>query len=115
MVKIEPIADERTMEIDLQEERTKLERLLHDPRLMGLSSVGAVNHWLSGEIPTDTLIDQTTLLTCSDQELRYNMLREKDVFKRAEWLTVYLQQTRKLIEMAELHGLPQSDDGYCLN
>ncbi|QDU33309.1 Lon protease [Poriferisphaera corsica] len=114
-VTVQPTTGDQIMEIDLQEERARIERLLHDSRLMGLSSIGAVNHWLSSEIPTDTLIDQTTLMTCSDNEIRYSMLRERDVYQRAAWLTEYLQKTRHLIEIAEKYGLPRSDDGYCLN
>ncbi|QQE11384.1 LON peptidase substrate-binding domain-containing protein [Planctomycetota bacterium] len=112
---LQPIEIEKTLEIDMQEERYGLEKLLHDPKLMGLASIGAINNWLSSEIPTDTLIDQTTLMTCNDTEMRYQMLQEKDIYTRAEWLTKYLKQTRKVIEVAEQFGMPESDDGYCLN
>jgi len=110
------IADEDgPMEIDLQEQRTRLEQLIGDPRLRELAAVNAIHNWLSDEIPTAVVVDLTILTLCSNVDQRYAMLAESDVERRAAWLDRHLRETRTTLEAADAMGASLSEDGLNLN
>jgi len=112
---LEPTETEQPMEIDISEQRQRLERLLNDGLLTRLSSVSAVHNWLSREIPTVVLVDLAIMTVCDNIDQRYDMLEQTDVFKRASWLEKHLCATRKTLEAAELQGSGKSEDGFALN
>ena len=112
---LEPIEAEPPMEIDLEEPRKRLERLLGDASLTQLASINSIRNWLSAEIPTPTLVDLAILSVTQDREDRYAMLAEADVVARATWLEHHLQQMRHTCQIAERIGASKTDDGMNLN
>ncbi|WP_432799691.1 LON peptidase substrate-binding domain-containing protein [Poriferisphaera sp. WC338] len=112
---LKPTENSNTLEIDLQEQRSHLMTLLNDKQLDDLTSALAIRNWLSGEIPTATLIDQATLILCSNAEDRYKMLAESDVTTRGKWLERYLRLTKTTLQTAERLGTPRDNDGVCMN
>ena len=112
---LEPTEISKPIEIDLDECRQKLERLIYDPVLTDLASISALNNWLSGEIPTTALIDQAILISCNDSEQRYAMLEENCVYNRSSWLIHYLLETKNTLLIAKHFGTPLSNNGDCLN
>ena len=112
---LEPVEEGDAMEIDLVREREKLEGMLGDRHLQQLVSVRAIANWLNDEIPTDALIDLSTLAVCHSVDGRYRVLREAEVVARAQWLLQYLQATRRTLRMAELLEPAVSEDGWPLN
>lgn len=105
---------ERTtpMEIDLDESRQAIERLLADPVLARVEPVAAIANWLSEEIPTIVLVDLAIMTCCRDGECRYAMLAEPDAAARSWWLARRLRDERdKLIHDAP----PLSEQGWGLN
>ncbi len=115
MALLEPTEDEPPMEIDLDEQRRRIEALLNRPRLKRLAMVAAVHQWLTREVPTTAMIDLIILTLCQDPEQRYAMLEEADVERRAAWLEEYLQDTDKLLARAERFEPAMTDDGIPLN
>lgn len=111
------VSDEQhsPMEIDLIDQRQRLESLIHDSTLRELAAVNAIHHWLSDEIPTAVVVDLTILTLCSNVDQRYAMLAEPDVERRANWLDHHLRQTRDTLETANSFGPSLSDDGLSLN
>lgn len=114
-VMLEPVDAETVMEIDLQDQRQRLESLLADPMLSGLVAVSTVRNWLSDELPTVALIDLAVLAICQNAEDRYAVLAETDPLARANWLLRHLQQTSDLLGLAERLGPAVDDDGIALN
>ncbi len=112
---LEPMETDTPMEIDMDERRGRLETLLNDPLLQQLSSVSAIQNWLSGEIPTAVLVDLAVMTMCDDTETRYRMLSETRAGARADWLEGMLAQTRKTMRIADRFGTGQSPDGVNLN
>ncbi len=112
---LEPTEIEPTMEIDLSDDRTKLETLLADPLLQQLASVNAIRNWLSSEVPTTVLVDLAIMTACDNLEDRYRMLAETSPHARVRWLEQMLAQTRRTVETAERFGPSKSPDGYSLN
>lgn len=104
-----------TMEIDLNEYRTRLNRLLGDPQLRQLAAIGSIHHWLSDEISTVALIDMATLTLCSDNEQRYAILAETHPQARAQWLEDYLRITRRSLTAAAKFRPPELPDHVHLN
>lgn len=112
---LEPTELGTPMEIDLGEERARLEALLSDPLLKQLAAVSTIHQWLSREVPTAALVDLVILSLCQDPEQRYAMLAEASVEARADWLERYLRQVRRTLEMAQRLGPAVSEDGFPLN
>lgn len=112
---LEPTETETPLEIDLSDERERLEALLDRPRLKQLAAVTAVHEWLSRDVPTVAMVDLAMLTLCGDVEQRYAMLAEPDVTQRAAWLEHHLQQTDDLLARAERLGPAVSEDGVPLN
>ncbi len=112
---LEPIERESPMEIDLAEHRVRLEELLNDPILKELSSIAAVQNWLSREIPTNALIDLTTMTACDDFDDRYAMLAQSDAEARAMWLEKWLCATRQTLRTAKKFEPPPLADRLNVN
>jgi len=96
-----PTETQVTMEIDLDDHRARMEKLLTDPLLHDLSSVSAINNWLSNEIPTLTLIDLAAMNCSGCMEERYAFLAEPDARKRAALLEALLEQLRRTMAMVK--------------
>lgn len=112
---LEPIERETPMEIDLVEHRVRIEALLNDPVLKELSSISAVQNWLSREIPTNALIDLATMTACDDFDDRYAMLSQSDAEKRAAWLEQWLRNTRQTLRTAKKFEPPNLADRINVN
>src|SRR5690606_15602323 len=109
---LEPIERVTPMEIDLDEPRQAIERLLADPVLARLEAVAAIRHWLNREIPTAVLVDLAIMTCCSDGECRYAMLAEPDAAARGQWLAQRLRRERESLT----HDTPPlSEHGLGLN
>jgi len=112
---LEPTELRLPMEIDLSEQRHRIENLLCEPLLKELASVSAIHNWLSTEIPTSALIDLAIMTVCSNVEQRYDMLVEQNAFCRAKWLEKLLEGTYQTLTTAERFREAQSPDGIFLN
>ena len=115
MAMLEPPERQSQMEIALREHRGRLESLLKDPVLKELSSVAAVQNWLSKEIPTNALIDLMTMTMCEDIEQRYGMLIEANVDRRARWLEAWLRDTKQTLKTAKRFEPPSLEDRINVN
>lgn len=112
---LEPTEVNQTMEIDLSDDRARLDQLLADPLLRQLACVSAIRNWASSEIPTVVLVDLAIMTTCDNLEDRYRMLAENSPHARVRWLEQMLTRTRRTVETAERFGPSISPDGYGLN
>lgn len=112
---LRPTETHAVMEIDLGEQRVRIEQLLCDPMLKQLASVNAIHNWLSGEIPTAALVDLAIMTVCDDVEQRYGLLAESNVHHRARWLEKHLHLTRHSVKMAQRFGNGKSEEGINLN
>ncbi len=112
---LEPLETTPPMEIDLADERERLECLLNDPMLQQLSSVAAVRNWVSREIPTAALIDLATMAVCEDSDQRYELLSESVTQVRAHWLERWLRTTRRTLSLAGKFEPPQTSDQINFN
>ena len=112
---VRPLESRATMEIDLGEQRCRIEALLEDDLLRQLVTVSAIHHWISREIPTTTLVDLAIMTFCSNMEQRYAMLAEPDACVRATWLEKFLRHTRKTLVMAERFRPADTPDGIHMN
>lgn len=109
-------ADTRpTMEIDLHDQRQRLEGLIEDPTLGQLASIVNIRKWMRSDIPTTALIDLSILSLASTAGDRYDMLAQPDPEKRAHWLEQCLHDTRHTVRLANRLGPSQTDDGLNLN
>jgi len=107
--------DEPTLEIDLDEQRERLLRLLTRPPLNELARAGAISRWVNEEIDTATLVDVCVSALVDDGDERYDMLAEGDAMRRAAWLEQHLKQTVNSIKLAERVSKSVSEDGLFLN
>lgn len=107
--------EQSVMEIDLESQREHLEALLNDKYLQQLGSIQNVGNWLSPDLPTPTVVDLAWHAASRDDEQRYDVLAEPDVFKRSEKLEHYLSQTRRTLAIADQMGPSQSETGLSMN
>ncbi len=107
--------DNVPMEIDLQDQRRSLEKLINDPTLREPAAGNAIHNWLNDEIPTPVVVDLTILTICTNVNQRYAILAEPDVERRADWLDHHLRQTRNTLKAANAMGPSLTDDGLSLN
>ena len=103
------------MEIDLEEQRSQLERLLQDPHLQQLACIQNVGHWLTPDLPTPVVVDLAWQAASRDSEQRYQILSEPDIFKRYRQLEHHLERTRKTLAIASKMGPCTSENGLPLN
>ena len=115
MALLKPTETTQTMEIDLLNERQRLETMLNDPLLSHLTTVSAIRNVLSQKVPTPTLVDLAIMSVCEDTEDQYSMLIETQVLRRLSFLEQLLRQTRKTLEMAEHLRPPETTDNISLN
>jgi len=113
---LEPIESEQSMEIDLQEQRVKLDVLLDDSSLKKLATIGQVKDWIKEDLPTAALVDALSLVLLSESELRYAMLEEADASERARKMIQILESTREVMLRAQpMFGHARDEDGFFLN
>lgn len=112
---LRPVDTEPVMEIDLAAQRLSLESLLNDEHLSELSVVAAINHWRSSDTPTSALVDQIALSMCEDNEQKYRFLAEESPVRRAQWLEVFLRDTRRSLVIADRFRPPPTDHYVSLN
>lgn len=107
--------EKEVMEIDLEEQRNKLESMLDDEYLKQLVCIRNVNNWLTPDLPTTVVVDLAWQAASRDSEQRYEILAEPCVFRRFERLDHYLARTRKTLAIAQNMGPCISDTGLPLN
>ena len=115
MVHLEPSDTSKVLEIDLCEERQRIESRLSDDLLSRLTTVRAVKNMLNQEIPTVTLIDLTTMSVCENCDDRYWILSEPQVSRRFKFLDHHLAQIRRTLEMSDRLRPPDSPEGVTVN
>ena len=103
------------MELDLEEQRNTLDKLLSDPHLQQLSCIRNIRNWLSPDMSTPIVVDLACQAVSQDSEQRYASLAEPCVFKRFDRLQKHLLQTRKTLTLAEQMGPCTSETGLPLN
>ena len=112
---LEPTEDSSVMEIDLSEQRHRLETYLRDPLLTQLTVISTVKKWLSREAPTVTLIDLTLMAVCDDLDDRYEMLVEADAMARFAYLDRLLRDLRRTVAVADRFKPSENGDGALSN
>ncbi|MGB0768823.1 MAG: LON peptidase substrate-binding domain-containing protein [Phycisphaeraceae bacterium] len=108
-------SEKGVMEIDLEDQRAELERLISDPYLGQISEINNVRNWLTPDLSTPVAIDLAWQAASRDSEQRYAVLNEPCVFKRFERLEQYLRRTRTTLATAKQMGPCTSDTGLPLN
>lgn len=111
----EPAEVRPVMEIDLEDQRRRLEGLLDDPLLGRLAAVNAIKNWMTREVPTNVLIDLSILALAGTSGDRYEMLAQPSAAQRAQWLEHHLEGTRRTLRIANRIGPSRTDDGMNLN
>ena len=103
------------MELDLEDQRKRLDELLRDEHLQQLTCIRNIRHWLSPDLSTPVVIDLAWQVVARDSEQRYTSLAEPCVFKRFERLQRHLQTTRRTLSLARRMGPCTSETGLPLN
>ena len=112
---LEPFENTNVMEIDLTEQRQRLETLLRSEPLTQLASVASMQSWLSSEVPTVALVDLFAMTICDNVEQRYDMLANPCPFSRSRWLQSQLQHLSRVLRIADRLSPPQTGDHLNLN
>jgi Lon protease-like protein len=99
---LDALEPEPAMEIDLDDERRRLEALLSDPVFAGLTPVAAINNLLNGDLPTTALIDLIGMTCCQEVDAKYDLLAEPDAVHRAQMIRQHLNRLRDHI--VDQHG-----------
>lgn len=107
--------EQGVMEIDLENQRHHLEKLLDDDLLLQLACIRNVTNWLSPDLPTPVVVDLAWQAASRDHEQRYDVLAEADVFKRVDRLERYLSRTRRTLSIAAKMGPCTGKTGLPLN
>jgi len=108
-------AEPSVMELDLEDQRKRLDELLRDEHLQQLTCIRNIRNWLSPDLSTPVIVDLAWQAISRDSEQRYASLAEPCVFKRFESLHHHLLRTRKTLAMAQEMGPCTSDTGLPLN
>ena len=108
-------AEPSVMELDLEDQRKRLDQLLRDEHLQQLNCIRNIRNWLSPDLSTPVIVDLAWQAISRDSEQRYACLAEPCVFKRFESLQHHLLRTRKTLAMAQEMGSCTSDTGLPLN
>ena len=103
------------MEIDLEQQRHKLETMLDDTYLRQLACIRNVMNWLTPDLPTPTVVDLAWQAASRDSDQRYEILAEPCVFKRSARLDRHLMRTRQTLAIAQQMGPCTSETGLPLN
>lgn len=107
--------EQSVMEIDLEDQRHRLDELINNKYLQELTCIRNVRNWLGPELSTPAAIDLTWHATSSNHEQRYEILTKSSVFERAEQLNRHLEQTQRTLEIAAHMGPCQSETGLPMN
>jgi hypothetical protein len=107
--------EHHVMELDLEDQRKRLDELLHDEHLQQLTCIRNIRHWLSPDLSTPVVVDLACQAIAHDSEQRYSALAEPCVFKRFECLQRHLQTTRRTLTVARRMGSCTSETGLPLN
>lgn len=113
--RLEPIATNEPLEMDLSIHRQTMDQLLTDPLLTQLTAVTAINQWLNDEVNTITLMDLGTMTLSEDSQIRYQMLQQEDAYLRADQFTQLLQGTHKTMKLAQRLAPQELTDHMNLN
>jgi Lon protease-like protein len=112
---VEPTEGDETMEIDLMEQRHRIDELLGDDLLRKLSAVNTIHNWLSPDLPTPALVDLASMALCENSDQRYELLAQPDINTRARWLERQLRDPRRTLGIAERFRPADHPDGVTLN
>lgn len=96
--------------------RGRLAHALAETSLADFHEAGAVlKHLGNDEIPTSAILEFVTFSLLSDSELRYHLLAEGDVLRRARLIESELGQIRKLLDRARQQSAVPAPKGVSWN
>lgn len=109
---LSPTEPTNPMEIDLEQTRARIMKLLKRPQMASLASVSALLNCECAEMPTTALIDLAAMTCSGTLEERYEALREADPLARGRWVERLLGRISHSIALAERFA-PAQDDSRC--
>ncbi|MFK7790681.1 MAG: LON peptidase substrate-binding domain-containing protein [Phycisphaeraceae bacterium] len=107
--------ESKVMELDLEDQRKRLDELLSDEHLQQLTCIRNIRNWLSPDLSTPVIVDLAWQAISHDSEQLYASLAEPCVFERFNALQQHLVRTSKTLAMAKQMGSCTSDTGLPLN
>jgi len=97
-----PIETEEALEHDLPEIREQLRDLLTNPRLRRMRAAKDVSEWFDREdVSTPALLELIGSVLLSDCELKYRLLSEPSVSRRAELIRAELAHLDRVVGLAD--------------
>lgn len=112
---VHPTEIDQPVEVDMIDERQAIVGLLDDPLLKQLTAVNSIHQWLSDDIQTASLVDLGVMTLCEESETRYELLKESDLYVRAQRFIDILKSTRKTMRLADRFAPRELTDHMHLN
>jgi Lon protease-like protein len=116
MAMLEPVGLDPVDEAGLNDVRSRLGDLMAETRLADLREAEQVcKHLRDEDVPTSAIVELISFSILGDAELRYRLLAEGDVARRAEVVEVELQRLRTMLERAAKQRAKPAPKGTSLN
>lgn len=113
---LEPVGIETVDESSLDDVRGRLSAMLSDSSLSDLREAASVcKHLDDREVPTSAIVELISFSILGDAELRYRLLAEGDVERRAQVVEVELNKLRRVLEVASKQRDPAAPKGCTWN
>jgi hypothetical protein len=111
---VQPTEIPAMMEIDMQDTRMRIVKLLNDPLLSTVATINALSNYLCDEMPTTALLDLAAMTCAGTMEERYEALCETDPLARGRWVEQLLYRIGRSIEIAQ-RFMPAGDSDHYLS
>jgi Lon protease-like protein len=116
MAKLTPLEATDGCTPALEQLRDEMHTVLSRPRLQRLRSIKPVLEWFDrSDVPTHALLELVGFTLVHDPELKYDLLAEADVLRRADLISSELDRLDRLILIAEGQGHKRWDKGVSWN
>ena len=113
---LEPVAVEETDEETLKPTRLNLMRLIGKSNLNHLKHAADImTHLKDQDVPTSAVLELVTILVLDNDELRYELLEESDVQRRANMVLDQLRSLQRLLDRAAPQRLGPAEKGCTWN
>lgn len=113
---LEPVGIAPVDESRLEALRSRLAHALSETSLADFHESGSVlRHLRNAEVPTSAILEFVSFSLVADAELRYGLLAEGDVFRRARLIESELGQVRGLLDRARLQSAVERPKGVSWN
>lgn len=113
---LEPVGIAPVDESRLEALRSRLSHALSETSLADFHEAGSVlRHLRNAEVPTSAILEFVSFSLVADAELRYGLLAEGDVFRRARLIESELGQVRGLLDRARLQSAVERPKGVNWN